>query len=318
MLSAIVQKTTGMKITDYLKPRLFDPLGIQNARWEESPQSIPLGGTGLNITTEDIARFGQLYLQKGMWHGEQLIPSEWIEEATRFQISNGQDPESDWAQGYSYQFWRCRHNIYRGDGAFGQYCIVMPEQDVVLAMTGGVDDMQIPLNLVWDILLPAIGTEPQVEDADAYHRLTEKLSNLTIAPVQGQTTSAIVLDVSGKTYRFDNNDMGLEAITLDFDEAGCTLTIKTARGEETILCGYDIWREGSTSLFNPPQINRPALTAASCAWTDDEVLTTIIRLHETPYYHTVVCHFVENELLIETWVNVSFDSIRKVQLTACY
>ncbi|MEP7292224.1 MAG: serine hydrolase, partial [Chloroflexota bacterium] len=152
MLSAIVQKTTGIKLLDYLEPRLFEPLGIKDATWWESPQGITAGGIGLSIKTEEIARFGQLYLQKGAWQGKQLLPEAWVAEATRAQIANGDDPERDWTQGYGYQFWRCRHGAYRGDGVFGQFCIVMPEQDAVLAITGGMDvfDMQQPLNLIWE------------------------------------------------------------------------------------------------------------------------------------------------------------------------
>src|SRR5690606_33694302 len=107
--------------------------------WDESPQGINLGGIGLWLKTEAIARFGQLYLQKGVWEGKRLLPEAWVEDATAVQISNGDNAESDWTQGYGYQFWRCRHHAYRGDGVFGQYCIVMPEQDAVLAITGGMD-----------------------------------------------------------------------------------------------------------------------------------------------------------------------------------
>ena len=155
MLSAIVQKATGQTVLDYLTPRLFEPLGIENPTWETSPQGISAGGYGLSIRTEDIAKFGQLYLQKGKWHGKQLVPAAWVEAATARQTSNGSNPKSDWDQGYGYQFWRCRHGAYRGDGAFGQYCIVLPEQDAVIAITSGVKDMQAVLNLVWDKLLPA-------------------------------------------------------------------------------------------------------------------------------------------------------------------
>ena len=156
MLSAIVQKATGMTVLDYLRPRLFEPLGIEHPTWETSPQGISAGGFGLSIRTEDIARFGQLYLQKGNWQGKQLVPAAWVEAATARQTSNGSNPKSDWDQGYGYQFWRCRHGAYRGDGAFGQYCIVLPEQDAVIAITSGVKDMQAVLNLVWDKLLPAM------------------------------------------------------------------------------------------------------------------------------------------------------------------
>ena len=160
MLSAIVQKATGMTVLDYLRPRLFEPLGIEHPTWETSPQGISTGGYGLSIRTEDIARFGQLYLQKGKWQGKQLVPAAWVEAATARQTSNGSNPKSDWDQGYGYQFWRCRHGAYRGDGAFGQFCVVLPEQDAVIAITSGVKDMQAVLNLVWDKLLPAMKPSP--------------------------------------------------------------------------------------------------------------------------------------------------------------
>src|SRR5438309_10018930 len=156
MLSAIVQQLTGITLLEYLRPRLFGPLGIEGATWETCPRGINKGGWGLSVKTEDIARFGQLYLQKGQWKGRQLVPESWVAEATSKQISNGTGETSDWTQGYGYQFWRCRHGAYRGDGAFGQYCLVMPQQDAVLAITSGVGDMQAVLNAVWDHLLPAM------------------------------------------------------------------------------------------------------------------------------------------------------------------
>lgn len=155
VLSAIIQKTTGMTTLDYLKPRLFEPLGIEGAKWDTSPQGISLGGYGLYVKTEDIAKFGQLYLQKGKWNGKQLLTPDWIELATSKQVSNGNNPESDWNQGYGFQFWQCRHDAYRGDGKDGQFCIVIPEQDVVIAITSNTRDMGAELNLVWDKLLPA-------------------------------------------------------------------------------------------------------------------------------------------------------------------
>src|SRR5215208_3431464 len=141
MLSAIVQKVTGAPVLEYLRPRLFDPLGFESPTWDTSPQGVTAGAYGLSLRTEEIARFGQLYLQKGMWKGRQLIPKAWVEEATALQTSNGSSPKSDWDQGYGYQFWRSRHNSYRGDGAFGQYCFVIPELDAVVAITSGVRDM---------------------------------------------------------------------------------------------------------------------------------------------------------------------------------
>ncbi len=158
--SAIVQKLSGQTVLDYLKPRLFAPLGIEGAEWSTSPQGISAGGWGLFLKTEDIAKFGQLLLQKGRWNGKQLLPADWVEQATSKQVSNGSNPASDWDQGYGFQFWRCRHGAYRGDGAFGQYCIVLPAQDAVVVMTADTKDMQGQLNLVWDKLLPAFQSGP--------------------------------------------------------------------------------------------------------------------------------------------------------------
>ncbi|MEI6291381.1 MAG: serine hydrolase, partial [Chloroflexota bacterium] len=136
MLSHLITKTTGLKLIDYLKPRILQPLGIEKAEWESHPDGIDFGGWGLSIKTEDIALFGQLYLQKGRWNGQQLIPEAWVQQASSFQADNAPDENPDWAQGYGFQFWLCSPpGVYRGDGAFGQYCIIMPEQDAVIAIT---------------------------------------------------------------------------------------------------------------------------------------------------------------------------------------
>ena len=105
--------------------------------------------------------------------------------ATARQTSNGSEPTSDWDQGYGYQFWRCRHGLYRGDGAFGQFCIVMPEQDAVVAITSGTRDMQAVMNLVWDKLLPAMQPTPLPADAESDRELEAGAGRSDIAPAAG-------------------------------------------------------------------------------------------------------------------------------------
>jgi len=170
MLSAIVQKVTGEKVVDYLTPRLFEPLHIEKPEWDESPQGINCGGWGLHIKTEDMAKLGQLFLNGGKWNGKQIVSKEWIQEAMKEQVPcvpSGVRPDqqealgltkenSDWVQGYGYQMWRCRHNGVRADGAFGQYIIILPDLDAVVAMTARVGNMQKEINMVWDIILPAL------------------------------------------------------------------------------------------------------------------------------------------------------------------
>lgn len=167
MLSAIIQQVVGEKMIDYLYPRLFRPLGIVGANWDVSPQGINIGGWGLYVKTEDLAKMGQFLLQKGQWNGEQLLPQSWIDDASTSKIASlpsGMKKEqltmkpkdSDWLHGYGYQMWRCRHNAYRADGAYGQYIIVLPEKDAVIVATANIPDMQAELNLIWKYLLPAL------------------------------------------------------------------------------------------------------------------------------------------------------------------
>ena len=187
ILSAIVQKVTGQKVIDYLRPRVFEPLGISGENWAVSPQGINTGGWGLSLKTEDMAKFGQLYLQQGMWNGRQILPKTWIAQAVT--SYNDQGPSwswptpkdsSDWRQGYGYLFWRCRHNAFRADGAMGQYIIVLPDQDAVIAITCKTNDMQDEINLVWRYLLPSIHKGVLPEDKAATASLRHALASLSV------------------------------------------------------------------------------------------------------------------------------------------
>ena len=161
MLSAIVQKVTGDKLIDWLTPRLFEPLGITGAQWDDSPSGVNIGGWGLYVKTEDMAKLGQLLLQRGKWNGEQVLPETWVEEATTRKIL--QDPNvnleqstSDWNQGYCYQIWRCRNNGFRADGKDGQFIVVLPDQNAAVVLTANIGDMQAELNLIWEHIFPAL------------------------------------------------------------------------------------------------------------------------------------------------------------------
>lgn len=182
MLSAILQKATGEPMQDYLQTRLFDPLHIPPPKWDRCPQGITIGGYGLYLPPKAIAKFGQLYLQNGRWNDRQIIPESYTKQATAKQIENEKNPESDWNQGYGFQFWWCRHKAYRGDGRDGQFCIVMPEQDAVIVITANTADMGKILALVWQHVLPslqdqAIDEASQAEDLQHYQALIGDLKS---------------------------------------------------------------------------------------------------------------------------------------------
>jgi CubicO group peptidase (beta-lactamase class C family) len=318
MLSAIVQKVTGMTVLDYLGPRLFEPLGFKNPTWVTSPQGISAGAYGLMARTEEIARLGQLYLQKGMWNGRQLVPRTWVEEATARQTSNGSAPTSDWDQGYGYQFWRCRHNAFRGDGAFGQYCIVIPELDAVVAITSGVRDMQSVMNLVWDKLLPAMKAKRLPENPAARQRLQASLASLTVRLPAGQTSDPDAAKVSGKWYEFPPSERGIQAVSLDLNSESPVLAVRTFAGEKRIRIGLGSWAKsrGGFASGMDQFLSVPAepLVAASGAWTADHVFTIKIVAYETPFYSTLRLRFDGEQLQLEQEYNVAFGSTKLPQM----
>jgi CubicO group peptidase (beta-lactamase class C family) len=161
MLSAIILKTTGETLYNYLRPRLFEPLGIENIVWDTNPYGVNCGGWGLHIKTEDMAKLGQFLLQKGQWNGKQLLPEPWVDEATSFKIlqdpkAKPEETDSDWKQGYCYQIWRCRNNAFRADGKNGQFIVVFPKENAVVIITENTNDYQGVLNLIWEHLLPVL------------------------------------------------------------------------------------------------------------------------------------------------------------------
>jgi CubicO group peptidase (beta-lactamase class C family) len=299
MLSAMVQKATGETVLDYLKPRLFEPLGIENPTWGTSPQGISLGGYGLSVRTEDIAKFGQLYLLKGKWDGKQLVPESWVIEATTLQTSNGSNPNSDWDQGYGYQFWRSRHHTFRGDGAFGQYCIVMPDQDAVVAITSGVKDMQAVLNLVWDSLLPTFQPSPLSPDDDARKALESTLAGLTMPPQAGSATPS---QPDTKVFEFPPNDGKLESLALENGDKGVTLVARVDGSERRITCGHGKWQDGRFGMDHLPE--QPV--AASGGWTDPDTFTAKLCFYETPFTLTVQLKFAGDTATLDTESNVGF------------
>lgn len=317
MLSAIVQKVTGQKVVDYLKPRLFAPLGIADPMWETCPKGINCGGWGLNVKTEDIARFGQLYLQKGKWAGHQVLPEAWVQEATTRKIANG-DPAaaSDWSQGYCYQFWRCRHDAFRGDGAFGQFCVVMPELDVVLAITSGVGDMQAILDVAWNRLLPGISQQPA--PAEAEKNLADVLAKCEVTPPVGQRDSATAKRVSGKTYKLDVNPLKLQSVAVKFDGDHTMVSLVTESGSYTIKGGANSWVKGTGDWARgtgalPGLVSNKA--AGRGAWSSDDTYELKLCYYETPFIETLTFKFDGNSVSLSARTNVGFGPTQRQAVT---
>ena len=315
MLSAIVQKVTGQKVIDYLKPRLFAPLGIEGMDWEVSPKNINTGGWGLRLKTEDLAKFGQFYLQKGKWNNKQLLPEKWINEATTIKIE--QDPgasqakkdSSDWLQGYGYQFWLCRNNTFRGDGAFGQFVIVMPDQDAVVVITAETSDMQGELNLVWKYLLPSIQKNQLPANPMMVDKLKKRLASLALPIPVNNIVSQWPGRISGKRYTLEPNSKHINSIEFLFGEKKCEVSMKADSASYKLAFGNGRLIPGETGKRGPSLLSNdrsdisgllPFKVAGSFMWQDENTLELTLRYIESPHSEKYICRFDGNNISIET------------------
>ncbi len=288
MLSAIVQKTTGLKVVDYLKPRLFEKIGIEQPTWETCPHGINTGGWGLAVKTEDIARFGQLYLQNGVWESRRVLPEHWVDTATTKKIVNG-DPnaESDWTQGYCYQFWRCRHDAFRGDGAFGQFCIVLPKHNAVIAITSGVGDMQAILDEAWLHLLPALGVKTADQDATALQKQISHLEIPYTKPVKLVPSGSQKLN--GARYKLNSNSLNLESVRFVTHGNKLTAAFTTTGGELNLVGDERGWAKGAGQLPGIVSHN----TAGHLVWIGEDVCELTLCYNETPFIQTLRFSFTQ-------------------------
>ncbi|GAA4260654.1 hypothetical protein GCM10022255_090160 [Dactylosporangium darangshiense] len=276
---AIVQRAAGMRLVDYLRPRLFEPLGFGDVTWEQCPAGLDVGGWGMAARTAEIARFGQLLLRDERG----ILPDGWAAQATARQVENAYAGETpDWQQGYGFQFWRCRHNAYRGDGAFGQFCIVMPEQDTVLALNAGTADMQAVLDLVWEHLLG--------DDLEA-----TALDGLALEAVgqdheEPERHGTYVVDRPRVSRAEDwrpshERPPTIRAITF----AHGRVTIEDETGTHEHDCRSGEWRAGSTG-----------------GWSGPGEYTFKVAYTDGPFVRTYRCRFNGASVRIDASDNVSF------------
>ena len=254
MLAAIVEKKSGMKMMDYLQKNMFDQIGIAKAWTTCSPQGIPCGGWGMNMTTRELARFGQLYLNRGRWDGKRVLSSDWVSLATTRQTWSGWQnvgvkalgEGSDWEQGYGFQFWRCRHGAYRADGAGGQYTVVIPEKDMVVSAHAGLGDFPKELDLIWDNLLPVLKDAPLAENPSAQKKLADRLAKLAIKPVEFARARKWTTPFE---FSLRENSRGFKSVRFDpKDGGGCICTLVTRAGGQKFPAGTGEWQEGSIRI----------------------------------------------------------------------
>ena len=247
-------------------------------------------------------------LQGGKWDDRQVVPAAWLEQATSAQVPTEVKEDPDWKYGYGFHFWRGAHDSYRADGAVGQFCLLLPEQDSVVVTTAAATDMQAILDVVWATLLPGLKNhEALPTDPAGAQRLADRLSRLRIDPPTGSGPARG--DLSGRTYVVDpdpeaaaTDGTGLTAIRFGADAVTVDFTIDDLTAP--IVCGHERWQKSAVELL---RFTTHAI--ASGTWVDGRYVATL-RFPQTPYEYTFTCTFTGDTVEVDASVNVSIGVIR--------
>jgi CubicO group peptidase (beta-lactamase class C family) len=284
LLGTIVRSVTGKTLLDYLGPRLFEPLGIDTATWTTDRTGGELGWSGLHVTTEALAALGELYLHDGVWRGRRLLPEGWATASGREQVSTAYQDTIDWRFGYGYQMWVSRHG-FRADGAFGQFVLVLPEHDAVLAITSGTSETQSLLDEVWAHLLPALTASPLPDDPDGERALAARLGVLSLPTAQGADISVTSLRSAGPVLAEEPADgedkpwypsLADAALTRTAD--GWSLSVLEDDQPLTVACGDGDWVV--STLEHPVGRSVPVAAAAGASSVAAQVDVVFV---ETPH-----------------------------------
>ena len=340
-LGAIVRKLTGLGLHDYLKPRLFDKIGIdaENLRWITMPDGMEVGGGGLFATTEDNLRLMKLYADGGVWEGERILAEDYVKLATSKQNDSATEravnpPAEDNFVGYGFQIWMCRpKGVYRADGAMGQFTIVFPERDMLLAITENASGStggampQKALDTIWKWMdaLPGPETEILPEDPEASAHLARRMQMLALPAPRRSPESPLQEKINGSTYavtdgyfaladagmvRFmsgEDRPGGAKALSLTFAENACTLTCLVDGKPQSLTAAMD-----GTRLRNELP-GMPSIALCSGCWEADNVFQLRLRMVETCNETSITFTFSGDQAQVETCSNHVFAG--KAQVT---
>jgi CubicO group peptidase (beta-lactamase class C family) len=278
LLSAIIQETTGMTTQEYAQEKLFGPLGITGVTWETDPRGIPLGCTGLALSPRDMAKLGYLYLNRGQWNGEQIVPTEWVDQSTAKHIETKglmNEAEDD---GYGYYWWMDAYGGYSAHGYGGQYIFVVPNLDLVAVFTSGLadPDFPIPRRLMEAYILLAATSTNILPPSQATHDLQvyiEQIANPEAQPAS--PLPAIAHQISGKAFQItEKPGPYLEKVSLDFeDEQNLYRSVSTwPDGEYDVLGSLD--NRFYVNELTHPQVIRVAIKAY---WQDEKTFVETLK-----------------------------------------
>lgn len=313
MLSAIISKTTGQSMAEYLTPRFFEPLGIDKWQWDTSPGGISPGGNGLSWNTAASLKLGALHAQLGEWNGKRVLSEKWVRAATSKQARGDQDGA------YGYQWWIGPNGTYFALGLFTQVTLVFPQHNATLAVLGAIDGSKRLMEIVWKHFPAAFGGTALPANATAAARLTERTAHLNLLPRLVETDSPLASKLSGKRFAIQANDQSVKSVSFDFTDGACIYRMSDEEGEHQITAGLAEYLEQHTSmtghrLHHEYRPKRQAVVAGA-RWLSPDKLEMTWQFVETAFRDTVLCTFTGDKVTIDRSVNLNSKETRLPLLT---
>lgn len=311
MLSAIISRTTGETAHDYLRPRLLEPLGIDDLTWDIGPENLNPGGNGISCRTADLLKLAILHLRDGGWNGVQVLPQAWVKAATRPHRGNA----------HGYHWWMGPGGSFYAYGVFGQFAVVFPEHDAVLAITAAAPSGEETLrSLIWHHFPKLFGPLPSSDAEIGGGEIEAGWRRLRLLPQLQPQTSPLAAQISGQTFVAAPNADGVTALRFDFTPDRCVFHLIDERGAHRVDVGLDAWIEGSTTVsgaplhhgYEPEQLR----VVGGGRWIDPDRFEMIWQFVETSFRDRIVVRFGADGLTLDRSVNVNSRETFRPTITA--
>ncbi|QRP43336.1 serine hydrolase [Amycolatopsis sp. FDAARGOS 1241] len=318
VLSAIVQEVSGRAVDEYLRPRLFDPLGITDYTWERDPEGVSSGGNGLSLRPRDLLKFGVLHLQDGVWEGDRILPGGWVQKASALHVRraisgewNGKElvppaPDVVTEEGYGYQFWTTADGIYNASGIFGQECMVFPRHGGVVVVLGAMGDgtyHDLPGMLRSAFRSAFDGSSREQSEVDAvteWVRRAQEPEAVSAAPQRAGFSAA---------YDFEPNEQGLVSLAVSVTGDAVRLTVEDELGDHSLDHGVGSWRRQDTGLsvwrLHHSYQDPAAAVLAAAEWESADVLKLTWHFLESPFIDRLRLVFDDAGVTVEHATNVN-------------
>jgi Beta-lactamase len=302
ILSAILTRATGKTLHDYLRPRIFEPLGIEGEQWDLAPEGINPGGNGLTCKPEDLLKFGVLHLHRGVWEGKRILPVSWIESATRRQG----------ADGYGYHWVTGTQGEFFAMGLFGQLIGVFPGFDAVIVINSAIQSTDACSSILMPLLqrhLAALFSETGIDETDGARALSTAVAELAAPePVASGATPRSEL-LGTRRYTLSPNLLRFHELTIKVSEDECILQLRNERRGYAIRSGIGHWIEGKTRLPGARLHHGYDLegtpVVAGARWKSDNTLEMDWIFSASVFRDQVVVHFDGSRVTLLRSVNVN-------------